>query len=358
MYQKLFVSLLMFGCMLSCYAQKTEPSEIPPAHTKLINTTLKLYQKEWNKLIRSNDSTKVAGLVKVFFEKDSEVVQVAHLIPDNLKPANSLVSLLEKPLLKPSESLRLVQVLYHGKGTLELDRDEMSINALDSASKEEALVSTYRVQVPVAFTGSMGDISVEKEDTLQFFFRVFNDTKRKVKFALITHILSKTTLMPPIPVAPIPLIDWSVDKKITAILSHLASIDSTTSEDKIMAIEDAMKVFLTPSAFFTIQDNKGNSKQYNLTSLLHFLRKNPSVLVFKKSTLNLLDSFRLQSNKKWYCRTTVYHDVERFNEKTPIPAKVTSVGRVLMPQQAPTKQDSYWMVYSLTLGIEAKALPK
>ncbi len=351
MYQRLFVCVLMLGCMLQCYAKKRVSSEVPPAHTKLINTTLKRYQKEWNKLIRSNDSTKIGGLVKVFFEKDSEVVQVAYLIPDNLKPADNLVSLMQKPLLKPSESFKLAQMLYKGNGTLELDRDETTITSLDSTSREEALVSTYRVRVPVTFTGSVGNLSVEKEDTLQFFFRVFNDTKRKVKFALITHILSKTTLMPPVPVAPTPFIDWSVDKKIKTVLDKLASIDSTTTETQLIAIEEQMKDFLTAAAFFKVEDTKGNVKQYNLTGLLHFLQKNHPLLKLKKSTLNLFDSFRLQSNKKWYCRTTVYHDVERFDDKTPIPAKVTAVGRVLMAQQAPTKQESYWMIYSLTLGI-------
>ena len=350
MYKKHFLCFIMLVFMLQCYADKRGFSDIPTSHIKIVNSTLKLYQREFNKLVRNSDSTKSVGLVKVFFDKDTNVVKLNHIVPKAFKPALDLESIFQKSYVKPSEYFKLIQKIYKGNIMLELDRDEMIITSVDSTIVEDA--SNYRVQIPISIVGKIGELNIEKEDTLNIFIRVLHDSKMKVKFAKITHLLDQEDLYPPIIESLTPMIDWNIEKKIKTVLDKLTSIDSTHNEEKLMVIAEEMKVFLTPSAFFKIEDKKGNIKQYNLIGLLHFLQKNPSKLLLKTSTLNLFDSFRLQTNKKWYCRTTTYHDVSRFNENAPVPAKVTSVQRVLMPQQAPTQKDSYWMIYSLHFLLE------
>jgi hypothetical protein len=338
-------------------------SDIPGAHERTLETLLKSYQREMNTLIplvsKDPNTKKVRDFVQLFFMSDTATV-VNHITPGNLKPDKALEPLAEKNTLRVGEFLKLAGGLYKKGFKYALDRDELTMDALDSIKAKDRLIHRYRITLPVLVQGRpSAQLQVEVQDTLDVYASVYSDGKQNIRYARIQTIVRKGT--PVIaPVAPEPepkpqpvpdvkttLIDLPVQQKVHAFSQSLKTLEKDVSDEQFEKILEEMGQLFDPSGYVSLTTKSGDTLRLPQVGFYQRVRAAKSSYEVKNTTLVLFDQFRQNSQGKWFCRSTTYHDVSRFDKENPVPARVTSTPRMPMLAKAPTGRGSYWQLYEV-----------
>lgn len=207
-------------------------------------------------------------------------------------------------------------------------------------------------------------LQVEVQDTLDIYASVYSDGKRNVRYARIQTMVRKGSSIVPAPapdkpepkIEPQPapdvnaaLIDWPIERKVEAVLTSLKTLSAGATEEQFDKIKDEAAVIFGPSGYVNLETKDGQKLRLPRVGFLMRARDTKAAYELKQSTLVQYDQFRENSLSNWFCRSTTYHDVTRFDKGSPVPAKVTSVQRMPMMAKAPTSKKSYWQIVELTL---------
>ncbi|MFN8348783.1 MAG: hypothetical protein U0X91_27540 [Spirosomataceae bacterium] len=361
-------ALLIGGVLMG--AQALTADDIPSAHERTLDGMLKSYQRELNALVpvltKDPNSKKAKEFVQVYFMADTVSI-LNHITPGNVKPDKALEPLADKTTLRVGEFLKLAGGMYKKGFKYELDRDAVEFKALDSTSTKDRFVHRYRLTTPVKVQGSLNaQLQVEVQDTLDIYASVYSDGKRNVRYARIQTMVRKGSSLVPAP-APTPdkpepktepqpapdvnaaLIDWPIERKVEAVLASLKILSAGATEEQFDKIKDDAAVIFGPSGYVNLETKDGQKLRLPRVGFLMRARDTKAAYELKQSTLVQYDQFRENSLSNWFCRSTTYHEVSRFDKGAPVPAKVTSVQRMPMMTKAPTSKKSYWQIVELTL---------
>lgn len=143
------------------------------------------------------------------------------------------------------------------------------------------------------------------------------------------------------------LIDLSARAKIDTALAFIGKLQHRVSDSEFLRLRDQSDSLFTTSGYINLESADGQHLRLTRGEFLTRARDRQATYKLKKATLVLNDLFRKDPNDRWYCRSTTFHEVSRFDGDYPIPEKVTSVKRKPMRDRAAS--ESYWQIIELTL---------
>ena len=144
------------------------------------------------------------------------------------------------------------------------------------------------------------------------------------------------------------LIDLSAKAKIDTALAFIGKLQHRVSDDEFIRLRDQSDSLFTTSGYINLESADGQHLRLTRGEFLTRARDRQATYKLKKATLVLNDLFRKGPNDRWYCRSTTFHEVSRFDGDYPIPEKVTSVKRKPVRERA-ADAESYWQIIELTL---------
>ncbi len=144
------------------------------------------------------------------------------------------------------------------------------------------------------------------------------------------------------------LIDLSAKAKIDTALAFIGKLQHRVSDDEFIRLRDQSDSLFTTSGYINLESADGQHLRLTRGEFLTRARDRQATYKLKKATLVLNDLFRKGPNDRWYCRSTTFHEVSRFDGDYPIPEKVTSVKRKPVRERA-AGAESYWQIIELTL---------
>lgn len=145
------------------------------------------------------------------------------------------------------------------------------------------------------------------------------------------------------------LLDLSAKAKIDTALAFIGKLQNRISDDEFVHLRDQSDSLFTTSGYINLETADGNQLRLTRAEFLTRARDRQAAYKLKKATLVLNDQFRKGPNNRWYCRSTTFHEVNRFDGDYPIPEKVTSVKRKPVKERATSGAESYWQIIELTL---------
>ncbi len=346
----------------------TSPADVPGSHEKALNHMLRGFQRDLTKLIpaviEDSASRRAGELVQVYFVADTVAV-LNHITPANIKPGKPLEALADKPMLTINEFLTLAAGLYRADFRYQLDRDELAISALDTATAGQRQVYRYRLTVPVLATGRLNpQVQLEARDTLAIFALVYTDSNGKVLATRMQNMLRNgTTFVPPAPApvgptpvppqpndttttTPVAMIDWTPGHKTEIALAYANALANETTDAQFARIKAEYDVLFDPSGFVTVTTKDGKEQRLERQVFLAQARQSKKSYTLDAVTLVKFDQFRQNAQGKRFCRITTYHDVKQFAEQMPVPGLVTSAGQ--MPVVDPPASPAYWQIRNYT----------
>ncbi|MET7259076.1 hypothetical protein [Dyadobacter fermentans] len=143
------------------------------------------------------------------------------------------------------------------------------------------------------------------------------------------------------------LIDLSAKAKIDTALAFIGKLQHRVSDGEFIRLRDQSDSLFTTSGYINLESAGGQHLRLTRGEFLTRARDRQAAYKLKKATLVLNDLFRKGPNDRWYCRSTTFHEVSRFDGDYPIPEKVTSVKRKPVRERATS--ESYWQIIELTL---------
>ena len=152
-----------------------------------------------------------------------------------------------------------------------------------------------------------------------------------------------------VPIALGSLIDLSAKAKIDTALAFIGRLQHRVSDSEFIRLRDQSDSLFTISGYINLESADGQHLRLTRGEFLTRARDRQATYKLKKATLVLNDQFRKGPNDRWYCRSTTFHEVSRFDGDYPIPEKVTSVKRKPMRDRAAAGAESYWQIIELTL---------
>lgn len=152
-----------------------------------------------------------------------------------------------------------------------------------------------------------------------------------------------------LPVAGGSLLDLSAKAKIDTALAFIGKLQHRVSDDEFIMLRDQSDSLFTTSGYINLESADGKLLRLTRGEFLTRARDRQASYKLKKATLVLNDQFRKGPNERWYCRSTTFHKVNRFDGDHPVPEKVTSVIRKPIKEKAPSGAESYWQIIELTL---------
>lgn len=169
------------------------------------------------------------------------------------------------------------------------------------------------------------------------------------KLMVKTLLLALTAAVCTLPVSGGSLLDLSPKAKIDTALAFIGKLQQRVSDEDFINLRDRSDSLFTTSGYINLETQDGKQLRLTRGEFLTRARGSQSAYKFKKATLVLNDQFRNGPNDRWYCRSTTFHEVNRFDGDYPIPEKVTSVKRKPVKGKAPSGAESYWQIIELTL---------
>ena len=145
------------------------------------------------------------------------------------------------------------------------------------------------------------------------------------------------------------LIDLSAKAKIDTALAFIGKLQHRVSDGEFIRLRDQSDSLFTTSGYINLESADGQQLRLTRGEFLTRARDRQATYKLKKATLVLNDLFRKGPNDRWYCRSTTFHEVSRFDGDYPIPEKVTSVKRKPIRERAASGAESYWQIIELTL---------
>jgi len=145
------------------------------------------------------------------------------------------------------------------------------------------------------------------------------------------------------------LLDLSARAKIDTALAFISQLQHRVSDDEFIQLRDRSDSLFTASGYINLQTADGQLLRLTRGEFLTRARDRQASYQLKKATLVLNDQFRRGPNGRWYCRSTTFHEVARFDGDHPIPEKVTSMKRKPIRDKSPSGAESYWQIIELTL---------
>jgi len=145
------------------------------------------------------------------------------------------------------------------------------------------------------------------------------------------------------------LIDLSAKAKIDTALAFIGKLQHRVSDGEFIRLRDQSDSLFTTSGYINLESTDGQHLRLTRGEFLTRARDRQATYKLKKATLVLNDLFRKGPNDRWYCRSTTFHEVSRFDGDYPIPEKVTSVKRKPIRERAASGAESYWQIIELTL---------
>lgn len=163
------------------------------------------------------------------------------------------------------------------------------------------------------------------------------------------RILLVAMLASTLPVSGGSLLDLSAKAKIDTALAFISKLQYRVSDDEFIRLRDRSDSLFTTSGYINLETTDGKQLRLTRGEFLTRARDRQAAYKLKKATLVLNDQFRKGPNDRWYCRSTTFHEVNRFDGDHPIPEKVTSVKRKPVRGKAPSGAEGYWQIIELTL---------
>lgn len=163
------------------------------------------------------------------------------------------------------------------------------------------------------------------------------------------RILLAALLAGKLPVYGGSLLDLSARAKIDTALAFIGKLQYRVSDDEFILLRDQSDSLFTTSGYINLETVDGKQLRLTRGEFLTRARARQAAYKLQKATLVLNDQFRKGANDRWYCRSTSFHEVNRFDGDYPIPEKVTSVKRKPVRTKAPSGAESYWQIIELTL---------
>ncbi|MCF0069405.1 hypothetical protein LZD49_02920 [Dyadobacter sp. CY261] len=145
------------------------------------------------------------------------------------------------------------------------------------------------------------------------------------------------------------LLDLSAKAKIDTALGFIGKLQHRIPDNEFIRLRDQSDSLFTTSGYINLETVDGQHLRMTKGEFLTRARDRQAAYKFKKATLVLNDQLRKGPNDRWYCRSTTFHEVSRFDGEHPIPEKVTSVKRKPIRTQTPGQSQSYWQIIELTL---------
>ena len=164
---------------------------------------------------------------------------------------------------------------------------------------------------------------------------------------LLVTLLTWTVCV--LPVTAGSLLDLSAKAKIDTALAFIGKLQHRVSDDEFIRLRDQSDSLFTTSGYINLETSDGKQLRLTRGEFLTRARDRQAAYKLKKATLVLNDQFRKAPNDRWYCRSTTFHEVNRFDGDHPIPEKVTSVKRKPVRAKSPSGAESYWQIIELTL---------
>ncbi|SEJ85018.1 hypothetical protein SAMN05216327_12522 [Dyadobacter sp. SG02] len=145
------------------------------------------------------------------------------------------------------------------------------------------------------------------------------------------------------------LLDLSARAKIDTALAFIGKLQHRVSDNEFIQLRDRSDSLFTTSGYINLESAGGQLLRLTRGEFLTRARDRQASYKLKKATLVLNDQFRKGPNERWYCRSTTFHEVNRFDGDYPIPEKVTSMKRKPIREKSPSGAESYWQIIELTL---------
>ena len=144
------------------------------------------------------------------------------------------------------------------------------------------------------------------------------------------------------------MIDLPVQAKVDTILAYVEALRRQVSNDDFFRIRQKCEFLFSTSGYVSLETGDGRILRLTKAEFLVRVRENRLRYELQQSTLLLNDRFQQDQTNRWFCRSTTFHAVSRFDRGSPVPVKVTSVQHKPVPQKAPTNSESYWQIIALS----------
>lgn len=144
------------------------------------------------------------------------------------------------------------------------------------------------------------------------------------------------------------MIDLPAQAKLDTVLAYVSALRRRISNDDFSAIRIKCEDLFSASGYVSVETAEGLVLRLTRSEFLMRAREMHRSYLLQQSTLLLNDQFRQDETNRWFCRSTTFHAVSRFDRGAPVPEKITSVQRKPMLQKAPTESESYWQIVMLS----------
>ena len=359
---------------------------IPGTHERALSKMLKGFEHDLNELIpllvTNPTAPKAKDFVQVYFASDSASV-VNHITPPNVRTNNVLDPMVNHPMLRIGDFLKLASGLYRQDFDYDLDLGNLQKTIIDSTGDvaEDRLVHRYRLTLPVRVSGrANAGLQLEVKDALDVYALLYSDTRRKIRTVRIqTIVRSGTIIVPPTPTPrpqptpdpkpqpptpdpkpqptpPTPVVvnstmlDLPIKQKFDLALSDIGSLKAGVNDEQFAKIRANADVLFDPSGFVTVLTKDGQSLRLPRPAFYDRARKSKASYELKELNVVQFDQFRENEFGKWFCRSTAYLGVTRFDaQQMPVPTRVSTAGRMPVEGKSPSAQGAYWQLVELTL---------
>lgn len=145
-----------------------------------------------------------------------------------------------------------------------------------------------------------------------------------------------------------PMIDLPVQAKLDTVLACVEALRRHISNDDFSKIRTKCETLFSASGYVSVETIDGLVLRLTRAEFLLRARERHYSYRLQQSTLLLNDQFQQDETDRWFCRSTTFHAVSRFDRGAPVPEKITSVQRKPMLQKAPTRSESYWQIVMIS----------